>query len=138
MLPDGSINPGQMTSFNHYALGSVCHFLHSYVAGLSPTSPGWKTALVKPRPGGTIKWAKAEYDSPIGPYSVSWELADGKMKTQVTVPPNGEARVMLAGVDMVVQSGRYKYETVWSERSDWAPKPIQGAQGQEVPDFYVN
>jgi hypothetical protein len=23
MLPDGGINPGQMTSFNHYALGAV-------------------------------------------------------------------------------------------------------------------
>lgn len=23
MLPDGSVNPGEMTSFNHYALGAV-------------------------------------------------------------------------------------------------------------------
>ena len=23
MLPDGTINPGQMTSFNHYAFGAV-------------------------------------------------------------------------------------------------------------------
>ena len=26
MLPDGTINPGEMTSFNHFALGSVAHF----------------------------------------------------------------------------------------------------------------
>src|SRR5665648_1144760 len=28
MLPDGSINPGEMTSFNHYALGAVADWLH--------------------------------------------------------------------------------------------------------------
>ena len=27
MLPDGSINPGEMTSFNHYAFGAVADFL---------------------------------------------------------------------------------------------------------------
>ena len=137
MLPDGSINPGQMTSFNHYALGSVCHFMHSQIAGLSAASPGWKTALVKPRPGGTIKWAKTTYDSPIGPYSVSWEISGGKLKTQVSVPPNGEARVQLHGVDEVVGSGQSVYETAWHDSPDWPPQPIEGAQGQEVPAFFV-
>ena len=28
MLPDGSINPGEMTSFNHYALGAVADWMH--------------------------------------------------------------------------------------------------------------
>ena len=28
MLPDGTINPGEMTSFNHYALGAVADWLH--------------------------------------------------------------------------------------------------------------
>ena len=40
MLPDGSINPGEMTSFNHYALGAVADFLHRVVAGLAPAAPG--------------------------------------------------------------------------------------------------
>jgi alpha-L-rhamnosidase len=35
MLPNGDINPGEMTSFNHYALGSVANFLHSVIGGLS-------------------------------------------------------------------------------------------------------
>ncbi|KAH8897929.1 hypothetical protein GQ53DRAFT_712412 [Thozetella sp. PMI_491] len=137
MLPDGSINPGQMTSFNHYALGSVSHFLHAYVAGLRPTRAGWTAALIKPHPGGTVRWAKATYDSPIGPYRVFWEVVDNKMKTRVSVPPNGEARVVLDGVDEVVRSGQYIYETEWHDSPGWPPRPIQGAQGQEVPDFFV-
>ncbi len=28
LLPDGSVNPGEMTSFNHYALGAVASWLH--------------------------------------------------------------------------------------------------------------
>ena len=54
MLPDGSINPGEMTSFNHYALGSVADFLHRVVAGLAPAAPGYRHLLVRPRPGGGL------------------------------------------------------------------------------------
>lgn len=28
MLPDGRVNPGEMTSFNHYALGAVGDWMH--------------------------------------------------------------------------------------------------------------
>ncbi len=38
LLPDGSVNPGQMTSFNHYAFGAVADWLHRTVAGLAPDS----------------------------------------------------------------------------------------------------
>ena len=34
MLPDGTVNPGEMTSFNHYALGAVADWLHRRVAAL--------------------------------------------------------------------------------------------------------
>ena len=40
MLPDGTINPGQMTSFNHYAFGAIGDWLHRVVAGLAPDAPG--------------------------------------------------------------------------------------------------
>lgn len=137
MLPDGTINPGQMTSFNHYALGSVCNFLHQTVGGLSPASPGWKTALVSPRPGGTIRHAHTSFDSPYGPYSVTWKIDGSKMVTNVTVPPNGEARVVLNGVDEKVGSGKHTFETAWEQDPNWPPMPIQGAQGNEVPAYFV-
>lgn len=137
MLPDGTINPGQMTSFNHYALGSVCNFLHRTVGGLSPALPGWKAALVSPRPGGTICHAHTSFDSPYGPYSVTWKIEGARMVTNVAVPPNGEARVVLSGVDEKVGSGEYIFETLWEEDPDWPPAPTQGAQGNEVPAYFV-
>ena len=45
MLPDGTVNPGEMTSFNHYALGSVADWLHRVVAGISPLAPGYREVL---------------------------------------------------------------------------------------------
>lgn len=104
---------------------------------LSPASPGWKIALVSPRPGGTIRHAHTSFDSPYGPYSVNWSIEGARMVTKVTVPPNGEARVVMSGVDGKVGSGEYTFETAWEEDPDWLPAPIQGAQGNEVPTYFV-
>ena len=58
LLPDGSINRTEMTSFNHYALGAIADFLHRVVAGLAPAEPGYRKLLVRPRPGGGLTHAE--------------------------------------------------------------------------------
>ena len=58
MLPDGTINPGQMTSFNHYALGAVADWMHRTIGGIAPLEPGYSRVLIAPRPGGGIGWAR--------------------------------------------------------------------------------
>lgn len=97
MLPDGSINPGSMTSFNHYALGSVVTWLHHVVGGISPLEPGWRKFKVKPLPGGGLTSAQATFDSPYGRIVSSWDLDDhsGTFRISVTVPPNTIAVVVL-------------------------------------------
>jgi alpha-L-rhamnosidase len=97
MLLDGSINPGEMTSFNHYALGSVVNWLHESVGGISPLSPGWKEILVRPVPGGNITRAKVSHESPYGLIECSWRIEDGghRFVMNVTVPPNSRAKVVL-------------------------------------------
>lgn len=137
MLPYGDINPGQMTSFNHYALGSVCDFLHSVVGGLSAETPGWRRALVRPRPGGTMTSASTSYDSPYGPYTVDWKISGDRMSTMVSVPPNGEVHVVLSGVDTVVGSGKHSFESEWKPDPSWPPELIQGAQGTLPESAFV-
>ncbi|KAF2012729.1 glycoside hydrolase family 78 protein [Aaosphaeria arxii CBS 175.79] len=99
LLPDGSINPGEMTSFNHYALGSVADWLHTVVGGIRPKEAGWKSFFVAPRPGGTIRNAKVTYESPYGRIECSWFLKEAgearRFELNVLVPPNSEAWVML-------------------------------------------
>jgi alpha-L-rhamnosidase len=107
MLPNGSINPGEMTSFNHYALGSVVNWLHETVGGLRPLEPGWKTVLVCPQPGGSLRYASISYESVYGHWSCHWEvLSDGYQDGPMTlcldvhIPPNCRAVVTFqAGED---------------------------------------
>jgi alpha-L-rhamnosidase len=98
MLPDGTINPGEMTSFNHYALGAVADWLHRTVAGLAPLEPGYRTVLVEPRPGGGLTWAEATLESPHGPVSVRWDIRGSELRVDVTVPEGATAVVRLPGV----------------------------------------
>ncbi len=51
MLPDGSINPGDMTSFNHYALGAVSDWIYQVVGGIRPAEPGYRRVHIQPVPG---------------------------------------------------------------------------------------
>lgn len=49
LLEDGTLNPGQMTSFNHFALGGVADWLHRGPAGLTATAPGYAAIRFAPR-----------------------------------------------------------------------------------------
>jgi alpha-L-rhamnosidase len=97
MLPDGSINPGEMTSFNHYALGAVADWMHRTVAGLAPAAPGYREIEVRPLPGGGLTSASARHLTPYGEASVSWQRADGRMSLQVQVPVGSSATVHVPG-----------------------------------------
>lgn len=87
MLPDGSINPGEMTSFNHYALGAVADWMHRTVAGIAPLEPGYSRVLVAPRPGGGLTWAASTLETRHGTVSVRWELTDDGLDVDVVLPP---------------------------------------------------
>ena len=137
MLPDGTINPGQMTSFNHYALGSVAAFLHNVVGGLSPLTPGWKQALIRPQPGGTVTSASTSFSSSYGNYAVSWKLNGEKLAVDIQVPPNASAEVVLPGVSENVGSGKRHYNVVWKNDSRFPPKGIPGPQSIPIPDEFA-
>lgn len=102
MLPDGRINPGSMTSFNHYALGSVANWLHTVVGGIRPLEPGWRTFCVRPRPDRALTEVDVGFDSPYGWVGVKWWLVEREpgvmvFKIMVKVPPNTRALVVMPG-----------------------------------------
>lgn len=126
MLPDGSINPGEMTSFNHYALGAVADWLHRTVAGLAPGEPGYRRLEIQPRPGGGLSHAMARHLTPYGAATSSWKLAGEEITVEVELPPNTTARVILPGKEggpLEVGSGKH----VWTypyESPDKTPKSL--------------
>jgi alpha-L-rhamnosidase len=109
MLPDGTINPGQMTSFNHYALGAVVDWMHRTIGGLAPLEPGYAKVLVAPQPGGGLTWARSSLRTRHGLVSVSWstEGADG-FTLDVELPDGVTALVRLPdGQESELSGGRH-------------------------------
>ncbi|QIG39482.1 family 78 glycoside hydrolase catalytic domain [Microbacterium sp. 4R-513] len=92
MLPDGSINPGEMTSFNHYALGAVADWMHRVLGGLAAIDPGYARLEIAPRPGGGVEWAKTSLATPHGLASVEWET-DADVLRVVAVVPDGATAI---------------------------------------------
>jgi alpha-L-rhamnosidase len=112
LLPDGSVNPGEMTSFNHYALGAIADWLHRTVGGLAPAAPGYRHFDVRPHPGGRLTSARARHLTPYGPAECIWTIEAGQIEVVVVVPPNATATVVLPGSDrapLEVGSGTYRW-----------------------------
>ncbi|MET8983159.1 family 78 glycoside hydrolase catalytic domain [Streptomyces sp. NPDC004539] len=93
MLPDGTVNPGEMTSFNHYALGAIARWLHTTVAGLVANAPGYRDIVFRPRPGGGLTWARAAHESPYGRVAIRWELREAELVVETTVPTGATGRI---------------------------------------------
>ncbi|MGY1650997.1 glycoside hydrolase family 78 protein [Geodermatophilus sp. SYSU D01119] len=123
VLPDGTINPGEMTSFNHYAFGAVADWLHRTVAGLAPAAPGYRRIRFAPRPGPGLTSAAATHETPYGTASVSWALTGGTaFALDVVVPPNTTAEVVLpdGSAPVEVGSGRHAFACTIEE-----PRPVE-------------
>lgn len=114
MLADGTVNPGDMTSFNHYALGAVADWMHREVAGISPLEAGYRKFLFRPRPGGGLTSASARHETPYGMASISWQqTTDGGHGVSIEVPTGTTARLELPGQEPPeVGSGRFGYTIV--------------------------
>ncbi|GIE98529.1 alpha-L-rhamnosidase [Paractinoplanes rishiriensis] len=111
MLPDGRINPGEMTSFNHYAFGAVADWMHRRVAGLAPGSPGYQLVEVRPLPDHRLTRAAARHLTPYGETSVSWQRAGGELRVEAVIPVGATATVRLPGTDrdIEVRHGRHEW-----------------------------
>ncbi|WP_432511831.1 alpha-L-rhamnosidase [Kineococcus sp. SYSU DK001] len=125
LLPDGTVNPGQMTSFNHYALGAVADWVHRVVAGLAPAAPGYRRVRFAPRPGGGLTSASARHRCPYGTVAISWHL-DGADLVVETLLPTGTTGVLdLEGADPVeLGPGRRVTRTPHHRPGADAPGPL--------------
>lgn len=109
MLPDGSINPGEMTSFNHYALGAVADWMHRVLGGLSPLEPGYSRVRIAPQPIDGVDHAQTSFASPHGTVAVSWQRQGSVVHLAVTVPEGVVAEVRVGDVDEEVGAGDHRF-----------------------------
>lgn len=112
LLPDGTINPSGMTSFNHYALGSVVDWVHRRVAGLAPAAPGYRRISIRPVPPRALSHASARHLTPYGEAAVAWRWAGGVFTLSATVPVGAVADVELPwdGGKVTVGHGQHSWQ----------------------------
>ncbi|KJR83636.1 alpha-L-rhamnosidase [Sporothrix schenckii 1099-18] len=132
LLPDGRVNPGEMTSFNHYAFGAVAKFLHERVAGLRRVTPGWTECVVEPAVGATFTSASSEHVTPRGTISCSWKThvlnqagTEGleAMELSITVPRGTTVNVVLPTCEgtktQSVGTGYWSLKTEFKRNYKW-------------------
>jgi alpha-L-rhamnosidase len=84
-----------MNSFNHYALGSVGAWIYQTVAGIQPAEPGFARTLIAPKPGGSLDWVKASYESVRGTIRSEWRRSQDGYELTVEIPPASAGTVVL-------------------------------------------
>ena len=110
ILADGTINPAEMNSFNHYAYGSVGAWLYKAVAGIIPLEAGYKRIRIAPQIGGNLSFAEGKLQTPYGETISRWEIHDGCVEIYAKIPPNTTAEIMLPnGESHQAGSGEYRY-----------------------------
>ncbi|WP_146114818.1 alpha-L-rhamnosidase [Microbacterium sp. MYb45] len=108
---DGVVNDPFMTSFNHFALGSVADWIHRRVGGLAPAAPGYRTARIAPILTSSISSASVRHESPHGEISVEWARGSDGVTVDIILPPGVDAVVDIPGVPGRLPSGRHHFRT---------------------------
>lgn len=111
--PDGTISSTSMNSFNHYAYGSIVEWMYRDMCGLNPSIgqdglPGFRHALIAPKPDKSLQWARARYRSAAGFYESGWRIDEtGNLTIEIDIPFNASARIILpeAQIDQVSING---------------------------------
>lgn len=97
---------GGIASLDHYSKGACVQWLFDGCCGIKVA--GEKHFTVAPKPGGTLTYARAEYDSVYGKVVCGWERKDGKCVYAVNVPANCTADIVLPdGRATSVGAGEY-------------------------------
>ena len=137
MLPDGSINPGEMTSFNHYALGAVADWMQRTIGGLAPVEPGYRRMAIRPRPGGGLTHCRARHLTPYGLAECRWRLESGNIDLDVVIPPNTTALVSLPGSEtppVEVGAGSWHWSVPYQDPDARGPLTVDDVVGDLLSD----
>lgn len=104
-------DPRKGASWNHFMMGQIDEWFFHSLAGIIPSTPGFKEFTVQPQPVGDLSHVKANHETLYGNIAVEWTRENGMFKLSVDVPVNTKANVILPdGQKKQVQSGNYKFE----------------------------
>lgn len=103
IAPDGSVRE---MSLNHYAFGCVDDFLVRRLAGIAPSAPGWRRALIAPDIEAPLDRVSGAVDTPFGEIATSWHRRNGVVDVEVLLPFGIDAELVLPDRTVALQPGR--------------------------------
>ena len=97
ILPDGTVKPDSMNSFNHYAYGSVVNWYYEKIAGIVPDrkNPGYKHFFLNPRPSKELNNVDCRLKTHYGTIKVYFEMENKNVRMRINVPDNTTATLKL-------------------------------------------
>jgi alpha-L-rhamnosidase len=100
-------------SLNHYSKAAVVSYLHRYVAGLRPTSPGYRTFDVRPEYTSRLGPIHARLETRHGPIEIDWRRDGRAIVVSLLVPTSTTATVTLADGSVVsAVAGQHTWTTL--------------------------
>lgn len=121
------------TSLSHPWGGGVSAWLTHDVLGITPTSPGFATVDVIPRPGASLDWVGGSVPTPHGPVSARFDVRAGT--SVVAIPSGVTARVGVPGGGQTVGTIRVGGQLMWDGR--FHPVPGIGGATAEGGDVLL-
>lgn len=92
-------------SLNHYSYGAVSGWLVGGVCGICVENGN---VTIRPYPNEQLKYAKAEYRSPLGRIASSWRYFSDGIEYEFIVPANASAELILPnGEKRTLESGKH-------------------------------
>jgi len=80
-------------SHNHAFRGTIDDWLYQYLAGITATSPAYRTIQIKPYLVGDLTYARASILTPLGEVSSNWQRRDSGLDMEVTIPVGASAEI---------------------------------------------
>jgi hypothetical protein len=109
--PSGGLGLGSYTSMAHGWGTGPTAYLTNQLLGVTPTSGGFATFQVAPRPAGGVTWAQGTVPTPQGPIQAGWHQKGQSFQVAVTAPAGSSYRIVLpAGAGTVTVGGHTLYQ----------------------------
>ncbi|MET3806151.1 hypothetical protein ABIB25_003160 [Nakamurella sp. UYEF19] len=109
--PSGGLGLGSYTSMAHGWGTGPTAYLTNQLLGVTPTSGGFASFQVAPRPAGGVTWAQGTVPTPRGPIGAGWRQHGQSFQIAVTAPAGSSYRIVLPdGTGTVVVGGATVFE----------------------------
>lgn len=126
-------DPEEELSLNMKMFCSTEVFFYRTLAGISPTSPGYRTIAISPSVVGGVTEVEAEVKTLSGAVAAAWQQDAGVFNMQVTVPVNTTAEVSVPKLGLGAAAVSEGGKAVW-EKSVFRPGVAGIGAGEESGD----